>query len=125
MVTSLSLSLSPTLGASGAARAAVRDRFSGVLTRDTLSDLELVISELVGNGVEHGRGSIRVEVTHAGEELGGSVSDDGDGFAYELRPVATGELRGRGLAIVDAIVSRWGTRGGRTHIWFVMAPQNR
>jgi hypothetical protein len=86
MLTELSLSLCPAASASGAARAAVRERFTGVLGRDSISDLELVISELVTNGVEHGRGSVRVDVAHSGHEISGSVSDDGTGFVYDPGP---------------------------------------
>ena len=93
---------------SGAARAAIRERFTGVLGRATISDLELVVSELVTNGCEHGRGTIRVDVSLKNGELNGAVSDEGNGFDYELRDVAGHELRGRGLAVVDALVRRWG-----------------
>ena len=121
MPTELSLSLVPTLSASAAARRAVRERYTGVLGRATLSDLELVISELVTNGFEHGRGTIRVKVNRTGGKLIGSVSDEGNGFDYELREVAGNGLRGRGLAIVDAVVLGWGIRRGSTQVWFTMA----
>jgi len=120
MLTELSLSLSSAASASGAARAAVRERFTGVLSRAAISDLELVISELVTNGVEHGRGSVRVDVAHSGHEIRGSVSDDGTGFDYELRAFAGHGSRGRGLAIVNALVTRWGIRRGSLQVWFVM-----
>jgi anti-sigma regulatory factor (Ser/Thr protein kinase) len=121
MLTELSLSLSPAASASSAARAAVRERFTGVLSRAAISDLELVISELVTNGVEHGRGSVRVDVdvAHSGHEISGSVSDDGTGFDYELRAFPGHGSRGRGLAIVNALVTRWGIRRGSTQVWFV------
>ena len=109
------------LSASAAARRAIRERFTGVLGRATISDLELVISELVTNGFEHTRGTIRVDINHTGGKLNGSVSDEGDGFDYELRDVAGHELRGRGLAIVDALVLRWGILRGSTQLWFSMA----
>ena len=109
----------PALSASGAARAAVRERFPGVLSRAATSDLELVISELITNGVEHGRGSVRVDVAHSGHEISGSVSDDGTGFDYEIRAFPGHDSRGRGLAIVNALVTRWGIRRGSTHVWFV------
>lgn len=120
MLTELSLSLDPTLAASGAARHAIRERFTGVLGRATIADLELVISELVTNGFEHGRGTIRVDINHTGGELNGSVSDEGNGFDHEPRHVAGHESRGRGLAIVDALVLRWGIRRGSTQVWFTM-----
>ena len=120
MLTELSLSLDSTPSASGAARRAIRERFTGVLGCAAMSDLELVISELVTNGFEHGRGTIRVDLDHSDGRLSGSVSDEGNAFDYELRDVAGEGLRGRGLAIVDALVLRWGIRRGDTQVWFTM-----
>ena len=59
----LALSL-PLPSASGAARAAVRKRFAGALSRATIADLELVVSELVANGVRYDRGPVRIKVQH-------------------------------------------------------------
>jgi len=120
MMTGLSLSLPPLPTASGVARAAVRDHFGDALNRNTVSDLELVVSELVANGVEHGHGTLQLAIEHNGHEINGSVTDDGNGFAYETPTVAGQELQGRGLAIVDALVTRWGIRHGNTQVWFDM-----
>lgn len=120
VMTALTLSLPPAPSASRVARGAVRDRFAGVLRRDTLADLELVISELVTNAVDHGRGAVHVAIDHDGHELHGAVTDEGAGFAYEARAVGEHELRGRGLSIVEALVTRWGIEEGSTHVWFDM-----
>ena len=117
----LSLSLSPVPSACQVARAAVRDRFTDALSRDAIADLELVVSELVANAVQHGRGTIRLDVEHDGHDLHGFVTDGGDGFDYEPPSADTDEPRGRGLTIVDALVTRWGIRDGRTHVWFDIA----
>ena len=85
MPTELSISLSPEPTAGATARVALRERFGDLLRRATFADLELVVSELVTNAVEHGNGTIRVELTHTDRELRGFVSDRGSGFAYELR----------------------------------------
>jgi len=122
VMTQLTLSLPPVPTASRVARAAVRERFGGVLGRFAIADLELVISELVTNAIDHGRGTIDVAIEHDGYELRGSVADEGDGFAYVARTVANHELRGRGLSIVDALATRWGTGEGSTHVWFHMSP---
>ena len=114
MVTGLSLSLPPVPTAGRVARAAVRDRFTDALNRDTVADLELVISELVANSVEHGRGTIQLSVA----AMQGSVTDDGDGFAYTPPDPNSQASRGRGLAIVDALVTSWGIRPGSTQVWF-------
>jgi two-component sensor histidine kinase len=114
MVTGLTLSLPPVPTASRVARAAVRDRFADALNRNTVVDLELVVSELVTNSVEHGRGTVQLAVEHSVHEIHGSVTDDGDGFDYTPSAVTSQALRGRGLVIVDALVTRWGIRHGST-----------
>jgi anti-sigma regulatory factor (Ser/Thr protein kinase) len=119
-----SLSLPPVPSACRVARAAVRDRFTDTLSRHAIADLEIVVSELVSNAVEHGCGTIRLDVAHDGYDLHGFVTDGGDGFDYEPRRAVTDGPRGRGLPIVDALVTRWGIRAGRTHVWFDI-PSNR
>ena len=114
----LSLSLPPAPTAGRVARAAVRDHFTDVVHRDIVADLELVISELVANSVEHGRGTIQLSVEHSIAAVHGSVTDDGDGFAYTPSDLTGQALRGRGLALVDALVTRWGIRHGSTQVWF-------
>jgi anti-sigma regulatory factor (Ser/Thr protein kinase) len=120
--TELSLSLARVLSASGVARAAVRDRFADALSSQAIADLELVTSELVANAVEHGCGTIRLNVDLDRSGLHGSVADGGDGFDYLPRSLDNDECRGRGLAIVDAVATRWGIRDGRTHVWFDIVP---
>ena len=116
-MTGLSLSLAPVPTAGRVARAAVRDHFTDVLNRNTVADLELVISELVANSVEHGRGTIQLAVEHSAAAIHGSVTDDGGGFEYTPPDLISQALRGRGLSLVDALVTRWGIRPG-TQVWF-------
>jgi anti-sigma regulatory factor (Ser/Thr protein kinase) len=119
--TELALPLSPAPSAIPAARAAVRESFAGVLGRAVISDLELVVSELVTNGVEHGRGTVRLNMRHVGGEITGSVCDGGSGFVYTPRSLGHDDgPRGRGLPLVDALVTRWGIRRGSSHVWFAI-----
>ena len=123
MLNALSLSLPPVPTAGQVARAAIRDGFTGTLAPDTLADLELVVSELVTNAIEHGQGAIEVRLDHDDGALRGSVSDQGQGFRYEARDFDRDHdrLRGRGLSIVSALVTRWGIEDGSTHVWFEIA----
>ena len=120
MLTELALTLSPAPTVGATARAAVRDCFIDVLDRDGMSDLELVVSELVTNAFLHGRGTIRLNLRHTGGELTGSVSDSGNGFDYAPRGFGGDDPHGRGLAVVNALVTSWGIRRGSTHVWFAM-----
>jgi anti-sigma regulatory factor (Ser/Thr protein kinase) len=121
MPTELALTLSPVPSAGALARAALRERFAGGLRRSTFADLELVVSELVTNAVEHGNGTVRVEVTQTDREVRGFVSDRGSGFDYELRAFGDTKASGRGLAIVNALVTQWGIRRGSTQVWFAIS----
>jgi two-component sensor histidine kinase len=117
-VIGLSLLLPPGPTAGRLARTAVRDHFTDVLNRNTVADLELVISELVANSVEHGRGTVQLPVEHSAAAIHGSVTDDGDGFDYTPPDLSSQAPRRRGLTIVDALVTRWGIRPGSTQVWF-------
>ena len=46
------------------------------------------------------------------------MTDNGDGFAYTPPDLTSHAPRGRGLAIVDALVTSWGIRHGSTQVWF-------
>jgi anti-sigma regulatory factor (Ser/Thr protein kinase) len=116
-MTELTLSLTAVPTAGGIARAALRERFAA-LPRATLANLELVVSELVTNAVEHGHGPVQLEVEAGEREIEGSVSDHGSGFAYQPREFNGTDDHGRGLGIVNALVTRWGVRRGSTHVWF-------
>ena len=91
----LSLSLPPVPSACKVARAAVRERFTDALSRHAIADLELVVSELVSNAVEHGCGTIRLDVEHDGHDLHGFVTNGGAGFDYEPQaPIPMGPVAG-------------------------------
>lgn len=120
MLTELALPLAPATSASATARAAVRDCFVDALDRDDMADLQFVVSELVTNAFVHGRGAIQLSLRLSAREVTGSVSDDGNGFRYTPHGFGGDDPHGRGLALVDALIARWGTRRGSTHVWFAM-----
>lgn len=83
-------------------------------------DAEIVVSELVANAVEHGRGLVTVDVEQEVHRLRVEVaSAAGTSTPRVLHPVPL-EPSGRGLLIVDALASTWGhrdDRGGRRTVW--------
>jgi anti-sigma regulatory factor (Ser/Thr protein kinase) len=118
MAFELSMTLPRDLSAGAMARAALRQRFVEALGEKRLSELALVVSELVGNAVVHGRGEIILEVRADGDRVHGEVIDQGGGFERQVRERGPTEVGGRGLIIVDALSSRWGIHEGTTHVWF-------
>ena len=103
--------------APGAARRAIDGlRFDpGTRTR---SEARLLVSELVTNSVQHGRGDTVLVLLDGGDPgvLRCEVVDDGDGFV----PRARGDrvAGGWGLDLVERIADSWGVREGSTHVWF-------
>ena len=80
---------------------------------------ELLVSELVTNAINHGRTTCLLELTATSTVLRAAVADDGDG-APQLRYAGPEAESGRGLAIVEALASRWGvepTSSGKV-VWF-------
>jgi serine/threonine-protein kinase RsbW len=81
------------------------------VSRRSAQDAELVLHELVMNGVTHGRGDERGEIgvvcTIEGQELEIRVQDHGSGGHVAVRPATEDLDSGRGLAIVAALSQSW------------------
>jgi len=103
--------------ASGRARQLLTAWVGGELEPEQLDRAKLVVSELINNAVLHGEGSIEFQVDLDEHRLQIEVIDEGGGFEHEMREVPFEELSGRGLAIVEAVTSRWGIHEGTTHVW--------
>ncbi|MCS0604355.1 SpoIIE family protein phosphatase [Streptomyces sp. LP11] len=106
---------------SGAVPAA-RDLVSRTLREWGLShladDLTLITDEMVANAVRHARTPLRVEVRRSGDRV---VLEVTDSSTEEPRLFVSppGEFGHRGIFLVDAIATRWGTRaidGGKV-VW--------
>ncbi|MEU6145069.1 ATP-binding protein [Streptomyces sp. NPDC047081] len=86
------------------------------LTRLT-DDATLVVSELVTNAIEHGRGkSVGLKVRLFAQELRIEVTD-GTPTPARLRTAGLGEENGRGLVLVAAVAKEWGVSPDGTMTW--------
>jgi anti-sigma regulatory factor (Ser/Thr protein kinase) len=99
--------------------------FEGTVEDHTLSDVRLIISELVTNAVCHANSAedsrIGVDVAVSRGLIRGEVSDAGAGFSSPLlpEPPPPGQVAGRGLYMVSRTVDRWGVnREEFFHVWF-------
>jgi anti-sigma regulatory factor (Ser/Thr protein kinase) len=100
------------------ARHALVEWLDDALSRDDMQRATLAVSELATNAVTHGKGGIIMQADLDLHRLHVAVIDEGAGFDYQAHPVPLAQLSERGLAIVDAITSRWGIRPGPTCVWF-------
>jgi anti-sigma regulatory factor (Ser/Thr protein kinase) len=114
----VSIELPRDARAPGLARRALRD-LQDEVDPDRLSDVRLLVSELVTNGVKYGgNGPVRLNVSTAGNRLRAEIVDQGVGFVPKRRDRGLDDVGGWGLHLVEALTDRWGTRSGSTHVWF-------
>jgi anti-sigma regulatory factor (Ser/Thr protein kinase) len=84
-----------------------------------LSDIELLITELVTNGVQHAASDVDVRIAVGATTVRVEIGD-----RSPIEPVAritrTNEPGGRGMHIVQQVASRWGVELRRTGkcVWF-------
>ncbi|WP_344605214.1 ATP-binding SpoIIE family protein phosphatase [Streptomyces glaucus] len=86
--------------------------------RHLANDMMLIADEMVANAVRHARTPLRVELRRTGERV---VLEVTDSSPEEPRLIVSppGEFGHRGIFLVDAIATRWGTRrieGGKV-VW--------
>ena len=106
----------------GQARSWLSALARGAVGAPRISDLELVLTEVVTNAIRHGEpgGAVRVAATPKAAFLCVQVTDDGPGLVPNPGAMASEEHGGFGLFIVERLTRRWGvTRENRqTRVWF-------
>lgn len=111
-------------GSCARARQVVREAAaSWELPEDLADDAQLVVTELVSNGIDHGAGPITLTVRR---KAGGMLVEVHDESPAEplLRPVDPSSARGRGMQLVQALSVSWGTtpEGGGKVVWAQLSP---
>jgi len=81
--------------------------------------VELLVSEVATNALVHGAGDVRVDVRTQGGAVRIEVSDDSPEVPVPREAGPDGES-GRGMALVEALSSSWGTdaRADGKTVWF-------
>lgn len=122
----VSVVLDPTPSAPRAARTVLREHAGRwELDDETLEAAQLAVSEVVTNALIHSGTAIRLDVAGTGGVLRVEVTDGGSahpGVRPVPRPTEQDAVGGRGLLVVDALTSAWGSRGSGegTTVWFEM-----
>lgn len=112
-------------GAPGAARMVIAHCLTGLVSHRMLPDVELLVSELVANSVEHGElrdgDTVLVRIYLAAETVRLEIENPGTAGVVACRPPVRGSRDGFGLNLVDRLSARWGVdRAGSTNVWFEM-----
>jgi len=117
MAADLALTLPPDASAPGVARAATKRYSAGKVHAERISELILVISELVSNAWLHGRGRSSSNFRSTTRSSAARSSTKGPGSSATVRARGPEEVGGRGLFLVNALTNRWGIHEGTTHVW--------
>jgi anti-sigma regulatory factor (Ser/Thr protein kinase) len=102
------------------ARRIIAEELSARLSARELEDVKLMVSELVTNGIVHGRQEDDVPIMLdlcVNGDIRCAVLDHGPGFAARAREPAS---QGWGLCLVEQLSDRWGMQCSprRTEVWF-------
>jgi len=102
------------------ARRIIAEELSARLSAQELDDVKLMVSELVTNGIVHGRREPDIPVMLdlcVNGDIRCAVLDHGPGFAARADEDVRG---GWGLRLVEELSDRWGMQSSprRTEVWF-------
>ena len=102
-----------------AARELLREVLSGTPLERRLDDGELALSELVTNGVLHGRDPLSVRLVLAEDVLRAEVAD-ANPVSPSFSMLDQTAVTGRGLLLISAVSDRWGVEPSPTGkvVWF-------
>ncbi|MFC7492768.1 MULTISPECIES: ATP-binding protein [unclassified Nocardioides] len=104
------LEIAPTSRSAPVARHEVRQLLTdaGVAT-DVRETAELLTTELVSNAVEHGGGASFLNATVGADAIRLEVTDPSPALPTPSQSLDELNDRGRGMLLVAALASRWGT----------------
>jgi two-component sensor histidine kinase len=102
----VSVDLPPQPSSASRARALARERVAGLPT-EVVDIVALLVTELVTNAVLHARTELHLEIDVHREVVVLRVFD-GSTRAPVIRHYGIDDVTGRGVALVDALASRWG-----------------
>ncbi len=107
-----------TMAVPAARRHTAEVLFAWGLPERVRENAELVVSELVGNAVEHGGGRTELGISRGEDVVRVDVFDTNPEPPVMLSPT-TGDDRHRGLLIVAALATNWGTdrAGAGKSVW--------
>lgn len=91
--------------------------------------IEVMVSELAMNTIQHAKTSFEVRVALVGPVLRVEVTDSGEGRPeVQAMPPPGSTQRGRGLSLVEHLSDRWGVRPARgglgKTVWFEISIQD-
>lgn len=105
-----------------AVRRQAHEYASSLMSQAQLANLDLALTEVVGNSVRHSGSTEDVTITLTPKDgyLCARVTDGGNGLVPRPGAMATEPGAGYGLFLVEQLTRRWGmTReDGRTRVWF-------
>ena len=113
------------LTAAGAARAVARRVLPGWLRSSVLEPVLLVVSELVGNAVRHGRPPVNLRLTGTVKGVRVGVHDE-DAQSPATQVLTSSAESGRGMFLVDAVSVETGVEqieGDGKVVWARVEPE--